>query len=320
MSSTEGTREGLVDEADGLYALPLGEFTSVRDARAKELKGTDAALAAAVKALRKPTVAAWVVNLLVRRDSDQVEQILTVGAALREAQASLDGSELRELTRQRRLLTSAVTTRARTLAAEDGQRITDTVAEQVEATLTAAMLDETAALALRSGLLVAPLRATGLEAAEVGPSLAIPEPLGFTATPRASGPAEEDGRGSAPTLSLIEGGAADDAGEARAARRAREQARREAKEALLDARAALSRAQRARTRTSAEVDELDATALRLASEIDELRRRTAALEAEAEDNDERLGDAREALTTADEELATAESARDEAQEYLDSLD
>ncbi|MFT3872180.1 MAG: hypothetical protein QM714_05940 [Nocardioides sp.] len=320
MTGAGGPPEGLLEEADGLYALPLGEFTSVRDARAKEVKGTDAALATAVKALRKPTVAAWVVNLLVRRDSDQVEQILTVGAALREAQASLDGSALRELTRQRRLLTSAVTARARTLAAEDGQRITDTVAEQVEATLTAAMLDETAAQTLRSGLLVAPLRATGLGAAEVGPSLAIPGSLGFTATSRAEGSVDGDGRGSAPTLSVIDGRAGDDAGEARAARRAREQSRREAKEALLDARAAFSRAQRARKRAVAEVDELEATALRLASEIDELRRRTATLEAETEDNDERLGDAREALAGADEELAAAESAQDEAEAHLDSLD
>ena len=64
---------------------------------------------AAVKALRKPSVAAWVVNLLVRREAEQVEQVLAVGAALREAQEGMDGAELRALTKQRRQLTSAVT-------------------------------------------------------------------------------------------------------------------------------------------------------------------------------------------------------------------
>ena len=42
--------------ADELYALPLGDFTAARDARAKELKGTD--LAAPVKALTTPVASA----------------------------------------------------------------------------------------------------------------------------------------------------------------------------------------------------------------------------------------------------------------------
>src|SRR6187397_557328 len=102
----------LLSIADELFGLPLPDFTPARDARAKELKA-DKALAAAVKALKKPSLAAWVVNLLVRRDAEQVEQVLAVGAALREAQATLDGAELRALTKQRRQLTAAVTSRAR---------------------------------------------------------------------------------------------------------------------------------------------------------------------------------------------------------------
>ncbi len=130
----------LLEIADELYALPLADFTPARDAKAKELKGTD--LAARVKAFKKPSLAAWVVNLLVRHETEQVEQVLAVGAALREAQASMSGDELRALTRQRRQLTAAVTTRARALAREHGQKVTEAVADQVEATLTAAMVDE----------------------------------------------------------------------------------------------------------------------------------------------------------------------------------
>ena len=58
----------LLDVADELYGLPLAEFTPARDARAKALKGTEHA--SRVKALRKPSLAAWVVNLLVRYDTE----------------------------------------------------------------------------------------------------------------------------------------------------------------------------------------------------------------------------------------------------------
>ena len=106
--------DDLLAIADELYALPLADFTPARDAKAKELKGTD--LAPKVKALKKPSLAAWVVDLLARREADQVEQVLTVGAALREAQATMSGDSLRELTKQRRQLTAAVTQQARSLA------------------------------------------------------------------------------------------------------------------------------------------------------------------------------------------------------------
>src|SRR3954471_17893776 len=113
----------LLEIADDLYALTLPEFTPARDAKAKELKGTD--LAKEVKALKKPSLAGWVVNLLVRHETEQVDQVLQVGAALREAQASMSGEELRALTKQRRQLTAAVTTRARGLAREHGQKVTE---------------------------------------------------------------------------------------------------------------------------------------------------------------------------------------------------
>ena len=100
----------------------MADFTPARDAQVKALKGTD--LAAPVKALKKPSLAAWVVNLFVRREGGQVEQVLQVGAALREAQAGMSGEELRALTKQRRQLTAAVTQRARSLAHDDGVKVT----------------------------------------------------------------------------------------------------------------------------------------------------------------------------------------------------
>ena len=295
------TRDALLAEADDLFALPLDQFTAARDARAKALKGEDAALAAQVKALRKPALAAWVVNLLVRREAGQADQVLTVGAALREAQASLDGAELRELTRQRRQLTAAVTTRARALAAEAGHRVTESVAEQVEATLTAAMLDEGAAAAVRTGLLVAPLRATGVDAVDAAAALAVPEAAGFTATPRsAPEPARAD-------LHVVPDPEPD------------ERAREDAEEALAEAEAALTAAAARRERVRSTLDELQAKAMQLESEIDELRRRLARLETSAEDNGEAQAEAEDELSGAEADLSRATRARDEAQAVLDGL-
>ncbi|MGA8846676.1 MAG: hypothetical protein WB471_08715, partial [Nocardioides sp.] len=125
---------GLLEIADDLYARPLNDFTPARDARAKELKAAgETELAQAVRALRKPSLAAWAVGLFVRRATEQVEQVLSTGAALREAQAEMSGEDLRSLTRQRRQLTAVIAQQVRSLAADEGVRLTRAVADQVEA-------------------------------------------------------------------------------------------------------------------------------------------------------------------------------------------
>jgi hypothetical protein len=296
----------LLEVADELYGLTLPEFTPTRDARAKELKASDATLATRVKALRKPSMAAWVVNLLVRRESDQVTQVLEVGNALREAQASLAGEELRALTRQRRQLTAAVTTRARALAAEHGQKVTSAVSDQVEATLTAAMVDEDCAAAVRSGLLVAPLASTGVEAVELGAAVAVPEALGFSASPRAGRPAGEPT--ARPELHVVPDPDADR--KAIAAARAR----------LEETEEVVARATEAVTSAATDVAELDARSLQLQGEIDELRRRLAELEAGVEEVDDELADAEEVRAEAEASLAAASKERDAAAAALARLE
>jgi hypothetical protein len=300
----------LLEVADELYGLTLPEFTPTRDARAKELKAADATLASRVKALRKPSMAAWVVNLLVRREAEQVTQVLQVGNALREAQASLAGEELRALTRQRRQLTAAVTTRARALAAEHGQKVTSAVSDQVEATLTAAMVDEDCAAAVRSGLLVAPLASTGVEAVELGAAVAVPEALGFSASPRAAQPAgepagEPTGR---PELHVVPDPDAER--KAIAAARAR----------LEETEEVVARATEAVTSAATDVAELEARSLQLQGEIDELRRRLAELEAGVEEVDDELGDAEEVRAEAEASLASAAKDRDAAAAALARLE
>jgi len=290
----------LLEIADELYALTLAEFTPARDAKAKELKGTD--LAKEVKALRKPSLAGWVVNLLVRREPEQVEQVLQVGAALREAQASMSGDELRQLTRQRRQLTAAVTTVARRLAREHGQKVTEAVAGQVEATLTAAMVDEECAKAVRSGLLLGPLASTGVDAVELDRAVALPDALGFVATTHE---AEEPAR---PELHVVPDPDRD------------EKALAAAREALEEADAEVAEATEAFDTASQELSDLEARSMQLQAEIDELKRQIAELDETADGVDEEIGEAEDAKSEAEEALTEATRARDAAAKALAKLE
>ena len=289
----------LLEIADSLYGLPLSEFTPARDARAKELKGTP--LAAQVKALRKPSTAAWVVNVLVRRDTDQVEQVLTVGAALREAQASMSAEELRALSRQRRQLTAAVTTGARRIAREEGTRVTEAVADQVEATLTAAMVDERCGLALRSGMLTTALASTGLDPADVEAAVGLPEALGFAA------PSREVAAPARPDLHVVPDPEADT------------KAVTAAEEALEAAEALVVEATAAHGEAVTAVEELEARSLQLQAEIAELRSRIDELEASAEETDDELSEAEDACSEAESELTDATRSRDSAAAALAKL-
>lgn len=291
--------DDLLAIADALYGLDLGDFTPARDAQAKEHKGTE--LAKQVKALRKPSLAAWVVNVLVRHEAEQVEQVLDVGAALREAQANLEGAALRELTKQRRQLTAAVTTRARAVAKERGVKVTESVRDQVEATLTAAMVDEGAARAVRSGQLVTALAATGVDAVDLSAAVATPEALGFAATPAEEKPAKRPG------LHVVPDPEAD------------QKALRAAQEVLEQAEEALAEATGEYDEAAAAVSELEARGLEVQARIDELKRELAELEASAEEVEDELEEAEEARSEAEAAVTDATRERDAAQARVDKL-
>lgn len=296
----------VLDAADRLYALPLPEFTPARDALVREHRRSDRALSDELKALRKPAVAAWVVNLLVRRDPDQVDQVLAVGEALRDAQNDLDGDQLRALTKQRRQLTAAVTAQARRISSEHGQRVTPAVAEQVEATLTAAMVDAEVARAVRSGLLVRPVAATGVDQVDVAGCVALPEALGFTPAPVAAPDPVPEGSGP-PDLRVVPDP------DAAAKRRATAEA------ALDDAEAQVATGTEALREADARVSTHEARSLELQAEIDELRRRLGELEEAQNATDAELADARELASAARVELTRASSARDRAEQAVARL-
>ncbi|MEU6230470.1 hypothetical protein [Streptomyces sp. NPDC047042] len=144
--------------ADELYGLAPGDFTAVRDERAQAARAAgDRELAARIRRLRRPTLAAWASNLLVREQPDETERLLQLGEALRRAHQDLDGARLRELSAQQRLLTFALARQAGELAAQAGQSISDDVRQEVQDTLHAVLADSGAAEQLAEGRLTKPL-------------------------------------------------------------------------------------------------------------------------------------------------------------------
>jgi hypothetical protein len=153
----------LEEVADELYGLPPEDFTAARkEHEAAARRAGDRELAREIAGLGKPSTAAWVCNLLVRRQPGEVEGLLELGGLLREAQEGLAGDQLRALDVQRRKLLAALARQARGLAAEEGHRVSEAVAGQVEETLRAALADPDAGEALREGRLTSALAYSGL--------------------------------------------------------------------------------------------------------------------------------------------------------------
>lgn len=94
---------------DRLYGLPPEEFTRARDEAVGELrKAGKREQAEEVKAFRKPTADAAVVNQLVRNHRPQVEAFLHAAATLRDAQLAGKGDLASAVQRQRRALEKLV--------------------------------------------------------------------------------------------------------------------------------------------------------------------------------------------------------------------
>jgi hypothetical protein len=289
MSSAE-----LLTVADRIYAVPATDFIAARDAEAKAC--ADKELAKQVKALRKPSVAAWAVNLLVRREAAQIDQVLGLAESLRAAAESLDGEELRTLTRQRRQLTAALTQTARDLVREHDVRLTGAVADQVEGMLNAAMLDPVAAAVLRSGLVVTAFTSTGVSDLDVAAVCAVPEAAGHVAAPVERQP---------PSLHVVP-----DAGVKLVA----------AKERVEDAVASLAQAREELDHQTSRVSTLKARRLQLQGEIEELQRRQAAIEDDVDQVDEDLEEAVDGIEEAEDGLAEAEKVLAAARKDLAKLE
>lgn len=280
-----GADETLDDAARALYGVAPEGFVAARNARAATASG---ALAVQITALRKPTVAAWAINLLVR--DGRLAEAVELSAALREAQDDLDAAELVQLGHQRRQLIASLTRRAGDLAAAQGVTLSTAVRDAVSATINAAVRDERVAAAALSGRLLRPIDGGDPDALELGDLVA----------------------GSAPSAAPSPSASSRDELAVRRAQKVAEAAAREAERAAADAERARARAE---TRSRSARAQADADLQRVAdlhADLQRAERDAASAEAEAA----RLESAQNAATTAAvAALREAERARAAAQEH-----
>jgi len=227
-------------EIDRLFDLPPERFTSARDDLANRLKAEGRAKEAAqIRSLRRPTVAAWAVNQVARKNREDVAELLAAGKALQQAQrkvlSGVKAGGFREAMERRRRVVTRLGKAAERLLAEAGKGSAGAI-EAIGATLEAASLEEEVAEQVRAGRL----------------SKEVPAPAGFGATGGLELVADQPAPKAEPTA---RGG------------RAHESAAREAKELA----AAAAQARRAAIKARGEADRLEAKSERLRQEAEETR-------------------------------------------------
>jgi hypothetical protein len=154
------------DELDRLYHGALEDFTSGRNELAKALR-SDGKTAAAdwIKGLTKPSRAAWLVNQLAVRKSDQIDELLEVGSELRAAQeemlaGSTDREKLRETARREQRTVDSLLRTAEAIGREHG--VGAQILTRVGETLQAATTDPALAEAIQAGRLTREQRAASI--------------------------------------------------------------------------------------------------------------------------------------------------------------
>lgn len=297
-----------------LYGLLPADFTAARNQHAAEASRTgDKELGKRLKALPKPSAAAWLANTLVRQEGQAIADVLSLGASLREAQADLDRDELRRLNSERHRMLRALARQARQLAGEAGHPVSAAVAAEVEQTLWAAMTDADAAAALATGRLVRGLEANGWEPVDLDGAVADPG----SAQPLVSAGARNDGAARPSRPAPVRG---DGEGmSSRQQRAAQAKALRSAEDALASAKETARKAEEQLAAVQAELDSQTAARDALTDEIDDLRERIRELEREVSTVDRHRGTLERSRDTARREARAARRALDKAEAKLQSL-
>jgi hypothetical protein len=153
-------------ELDELFHGPLEEFTPARNELAKSLRSDGKAEASEwVKALTKPSRAAWLINQLAVRKSDEVSDLLGTGRVLQAAQEEMlagspDRDKLREAARREQQIVDSLLRTAEAIGREHG--VSAQILNRVGETLKAAAGDPEVALAIAAGRLTREQRAASV--------------------------------------------------------------------------------------------------------------------------------------------------------------
>ena len=211
-----------------------------------------------IRALRRPTLAAWLVNLLATHHGGELAALLALGERLRDAQRTPEGQDLRELSAERQVMLASLVTLVRDLASKHGRKVREDTFWDVETTLRAALADPALAAKVRAGTLVRSAEYSGLGLA-----------------PAQTAPVRATAQRSRTRLRVIPGGRDADRTEteAVAAPELDTSARSQAEAALSSAERELEQATEAERETSRRLAEI-------ATELDELRLRERRLRTE----------------------------------------
>lgn len=146
------------DVAAELYGGSRDDFVAARSARVADARAAgDRELARRINALRKPTVAAWLVNQMVRRYPDEMGELADLADELGSAQRRGFGEQLRSAGERRRELLHRLDVALRDLARDEGVQLGADAAGQVATTFQAALVDSGALHEVLSGQLSAAL-------------------------------------------------------------------------------------------------------------------------------------------------------------------
>jgi hypothetical protein len=191
-------------DLDALYAAPLSQFTALRNelARAAGADG-DRALATEIKALKKPSVSAWVVNRLARDHRDAMQELIGAGVALEEAMQRSFAGEPSQLPPARERESAAIA-HLRMAATEVMPDITASTLERVTNSLMSGARSREGRDLLLAGCLTTDLEPRGFD---VYRGFAIPPPSDTTPGEKPSRPRGARRRSSDETASVPEASA-----------------------------------------------------------------------------------------------------------------
>jgi hypothetical protein len=256
-----------VDSADDLYGLRLEDFIPERSALAKSLRGEKRREdATEVAGMRKPSVAAWTVNQLVRTQGTTIRALFEAGDELARAQAGASAGQrtaddMRGAAQRQRDALDGLLEAATGLLGSDGHAPSPATLERVADTLRAASIDEASRQQVAGGCLTQELHFSGLGIGDL--SVAPPQSPPAKTTPPKPKTTQQKPKPTAQHKAPLKAARESAAKALRAATRAEhelaaaEGRRDDAAEALDEAKRVLATAKERATTTAAELAEAE---------------------------------------------------------------
>ena len=281
--------------ADELYAVSPDDFIERRQQLVAEARQEgNREIATQIGKLRRPTRSAWLINLLAREESDNINALFELGAALQEAQQRMAGDELRQLSAERRKTVDALARRAVELGRQQGYEAPDGASQEVGQTLQSALGDPEIADLVRAGHLTQAVTYGGFGPTDLASALGASLPTKAPSRPEKQAEAPQP-----------------------APKRDAKQ-RREAEKAASEARELATEARQAAESAEEEAEAATQRADDLADQVESLRtqlRQTEAAEREARDEAraarKHYQELRQAALSAEQAVAAAEEALEE---------